>query len=57
MHPPMIDLHPLRKFYQYIISFPNKNGNFDRIAVLFFWCYDERKDKTEGLSALVDDDW
>ena len=27
------------------------------IAVLFFLCYDERRDESEGLSALLDDDW
>ena len=27
------------------------------IAVLFFLCYDGRKDEDEGLSALLDDDW
>ena len=36
---------------------PEKAGNFDRIACLFFLCYDEYKDEAEGLSALLDDDW
>ena len=35
---------------------PQKNGNFDRIAVLFFLCYDERREGTGGMSALLDDD-
>ena len=29
---------------------------FDRIAVLFFLCYDDRAAEAEGLSALLDDD-
>ena len=33
-----------------------KNGNYDRIAVLFFLCYDERREGTGGMSALLDDD-
>ncbi len=32
-----------------------KNGSFDRIAVLFFLCYDARKNEVEGLSILLDD--
>ena len=37
--------------------YQKKHGNFDRIAVLYFLCYDDRAVKAEGLSALFDDDW
>ena len=45
------------ELYEYRCPNAQKNGNSDRIAVLFFLCYDERREDTEGLSALLDDDW
>ena len=55
--PPDKVVHPLSVFLSKRYTFSKKNGNFDRIAYLFFLCYDERKDEAEGLSALPDDDW
>ena len=46
------------ELYDFRCSNAQKNGNFDRIAVLFFLCYDDdRATEAEGLSALLDDDW
>ena len=45
------------ELYEYRCPNAQKNGNFDRIVVLFFLCYDERREDTEDLSALLDDDW
>ena len=36
---------------------PDQHGNFNRIAVLFFLCYDKRRDEAEGTAALPDDAW
>lgn len=36
-------MHPPLDFYQNAIPFPEQAGNFDRIAYLFFLCYDKRR--------------
>ena len=36
---------------------PYQHGNHNRIAVLFFLCYDERTDKVEGLPWMSGDNW
>ena len=51
---------PFRRTFRGFVLFgrtqAEQNGNSDRIAVLFFLCYDEHRDEVEGLSALPDDD-
>ena len=45
------------ELYDYWCPDALKNGNYDRIAVLSFLCYDECRDRLKSLPVLLDVDW
>lgn len=58
MHPPEQAVHPPKRFSiktRYL--FHKRAVILIEVAVLFFLCYDERRDEAESLPALPKDDW